>query len=255
MKAYNDVDLFILADPKRHEGKFDAIMHFMHHLIIYSEPRIFNVSWGYNATNTKNLIKVATVGRLQIILIYFGSCRCNFHLDRKFFYNFHHVTRYRFYVYHRQLANGLYQDVWFPVYIPFSKELRLVTKTIKINICEDEKTKYPQKHIDNIIEASPPTLQQQCLNKLMETTFCQNAKKDMKQGRLTSTYSNYRVVSMQHPYRAGRVLWNFKTRRVNNGAVNGTMREFDLANFPNVGRPPFFLSHTNLFTALGWQLN
>ena len=244
MKRNKDVDLFIVADPKRSYDMFDKLMHFMHHLNIYMDKK-HEAYWRYNSTNSKNLIKVLTIGRLQLIFIYFASCRCNFHLDRNFFYNFHHVTRYRFYVYHKKLANGLYQDVWFPVYIPFAKELRIITKTVQIDdiIENDDREKYPQKHTNNITEAAPPTLQQQCLNRLMESTFCQYAKEEMKQGRLSSTYSNCRILTRQHPGRWGRVLWNVRTHRVTNQLgvlVDDT--DFNLANFQPLGRPPFFYS-------------
>ena len=213
-------------------------MQLMQKLVILTARRLKEARWGYNRTNHSNLIKVVEVGRLQIIFGYFGSCRCNFHLDRKYFYGFHHVTRYRFLVYHKKLADGRYEDIWFPLYIPFAKELRIITKTIKID--NDLEKKYPKKHFDNMIRTSPPTLYQQCVNRLMESTFCQIAKKDMKQGRLTSVYSNYRVFSMQHPLRIGRILWNFKQRSLTNGGYeynHGSSRDF------HFGRPPFFLSN------------
>ena len=140
-------------------------------------------------SHTFEIIRVIDIGRLQIIFCFHPSCRCNFHLDRKFFMDFHHVTRYRLLVYHKKSDNGQLYDLWFTVYIPYAKELGLITETIQID--KNAIKNYPKKHADYMIRTSPPTLYHQCQNVLLESTYCKTAKQDMKTGKLTCSFHNY----------------------------------------------------------------
>ena len=137
------MDLFILANPGRDENSFTLVLAFIYNLaILLGIIDGTKVRWGYNIGH--KIIKVLVVDRLQIILCYYDSCRCNFHLDRIYFTMFHHVTRYRFLVYREELGNGEYGDVWFPKYMPYAKELHLISKNVKI-INDDSEKKHPKE--------------------------------------------------------------------------------------------------------------
>ena len=66
-------------------------------------------------------------------------------------------------------------DLWFTVYIPYAKELGLITETIQID--KNAVKNYPKKHADNMIRTSPPTLYHQCQNVLLESAYCKTAKR------------------------------------------------------------------------------
>ena len=205
MKTFADVDLFILADPKKNEENFTKILQSVTNLCrSHPQKRSRSQREDFYSRSFK-IIRVIDVGRLQIILCYHPSCRCNFHLDRKFFIDFHHVTCYRLLVYHKK-SDWQFYDLWFTVYIPYAKELGLITETIQID--KNAKNEYPKKHADNMIRTSPPTLYHQCQNVLLESTYCKTAKQDMKTGKVTSSFYNFCIRCYFSNFDPRRIGWN-----------------------------------------------
>ena len=190
MKTFGDVDLFVLADSEKNEKNFDKLLKCISDLCVSHPQKPSRTERREEFySRTFKIIRVLDVGRLQIIFCFHPSCRCNFHLDRKSFMDFHHVTRYRLLVYHKKSDNGQLYDLWFTVYIPYAKELGLITETIQID--KNAIKNYPKKHADNMIRTSPPTLYHECQNVLLESTYCKTAKQDMKTGKVTSSFYNF----------------------------------------------------------------
>ena len=110
-------------------------------------------------------------------------------------------TGYRLLIYHKKSDRQLH-NLWFTVYIPYAKELGLITEMIQID--KNAKKEYPKKHADDMIRTSPPTLYQQCQNFLLQSTYCKTAKQDIKTGKLTCTFQNYCISCYFDAYR---VMW------------------------------------------------
>ena len=90
VKDFNDIDVFIPVDVEREPELFTSIAETLMSIQIINDKtqqRLY--------TYTRDIIQVTTVGRLQLILKFYASCPCHFHLDRFFFSTFHHATRYR----------------------------------------------------------------------------------------------------------------------------------------------------------------
>ena len=133
VKTFADVDLFVLPDPKKNEKNFNKLIKCISNLCVSHPQKRSRTEREEFYLRTFKIIRVIDIGRLQIIFCFHPSYRCNFHLDRKFFINFHHVTRYRLLVYHKKSDNGQLYDLWFTVYIPYAKELGLITENIQID--------------------------------------------------------------------------------------------------------------------------
>ena len=97
VKTFGDVDLFVLADPKKNKKNFDKFLKCISDLCVshpQKQPSRTERREEEFYSRTFKIIRVLDIGRLQIIFCFHPSCRCNFHLDRKFFMDFHHATRY-----------------------------------------------------------------------------------------------------------------------------------------------------------------
>ena len=177
VKTFNDIDIFILVNPLKSPGLYQKILQT---LIVLNKSKITHP---YLRTS-KRIMYVCNVGKLQFILINWFNCICHFHIDRLFFTGFHFITRYRLLV-----IRGKNKDILIPKYIPSRKEEGIIAEYIPIPEHFDKK-KYPGKHIENVKNLEPPSLYQQCFDKLLSIDgYCHTAQSSMKTKTLDLKFS------------------------------------------------------------------
>ena len=147
-----------------------------------------NASWSRDS-----IVGVKTCGRIQFVLKYFGEepCLCDHHIDKVFFRDFHHATRWKLEVYRRfYLVRYIYADektvasctaidarhvnthlirslTMTPVVGGEGGEVRpRIEYSISRN--SEEKPGYPQKHLKNVLDWGPPCLREQALRAYLD---------------------------------------------------------------------------------------
>ena len=155
---HKDVDVFVLWNPPVHGFQWFPLLRIL-------DPNYAFMNDGYLY---EDAFRIANIGRLQIIVMkYENPCRCVFHVDKLFFEDWHHVTRYELLVFQTINKHGLKKDVYTPKYIPYNEDDGIITETIRIPKALDEK-KYPGKHRNNMVNLHPPSLRIQALLKVIK---------------------------------------------------------------------------------------
>ena len=113
------------------------------------------------------IITVFDVGKIQIIIKDFNFCRCDYHINRYFFSDFHAVTRFRFLVFDEN-DDECSEKVFFPMFIPFDDNLGTLVKS---NFIEKDGPLYPQKHFFNRKDNFPVSLYFQTLNVILRNNI------------------------------------------------------------------------------------
>ena len=138
-----------------------------------------------------SIVTVKNCGRIQFVLKYFGKepCLCDHHIDKVFFRDFHHATRWKLEVYRRfYLVRYIYADektvasctaidarhvntrlIRSLIPLPADDQDR-VRRRIEYSISQngEEKPGYPQKHLENVLDWGPPPLREQALRAYLD---------------------------------------------------------------------------------------
>ena len=113
------------------------------------------------------IITVFEIGKIQIIIKDYNLCRCDYHINRYFFNDFHAVTRYRFLVFDENDEENS-KEIFFPIYIPFDDYRGILAKS---NFIGKEDNFYPNKHFFNRKDNCPVPLYYQALNVVLSNNF------------------------------------------------------------------------------------
>ena len=131
-------------------------------------------------TSFRDILAVVNFGDVQLIFRYYNcECECDYHVDKNFFKDFHHCTRWKL---------DVFKDCKVPRYIHLEeedgtaaagkiicRETSLTLQYNKIVILNwegifESKTyakKYPNKHANNVVDFGPPKLKQQALHYIL----------------------------------------------------------------------------------------
>ena len=113
------------------------------------------------------IVTVFDVGKIQIIIKDYNFCRCDYHINRYFFSDFHAVTRFRFLVFDINDDESS-EEVFFPMFIPFDDQLGILVKS---NYIEKEGLSYPNKHFSSRKDNYPVSLYFQALNVVLRNNI------------------------------------------------------------------------------------
>ena len=127
-------------------------------------------------TSFRDMLAVVNFGDVQLIFRYYNcECECDYHVDKNFFKDFHHCTRWKL---------DVFKDCKVPRYIHLEdgtageiicRETSLTLQYNKMVILNwegifESKTyakKYPNKHANNVVDFGPPKLKQQALHYIL----------------------------------------------------------------------------------------
>ena len=188
VRGHDDVDVFVVVTEASLPVLNSMWMLFgeIDEHGIVSEYR--GASWSRDS-----IVAVKTCGRIQFVLKYFGEepCLCDHHIDKVFFRDFHHATRWKLEVYNSfYLVRYIYADektvasctaidarhvnthlirslTMTPVVGGEGGEVRSrIEYAISRN--GEEKPGYPQKHLKNVLDWGPPCLREQALRAYLD---------------------------------------------------------------------------------------
>ena len=174
---YNDIDVFVLV-TRAGLTVLKTLWRFM----LAAGGGKFGKG-AYDRWNVDSIIAVIEFGKLQIILKYYGEepCLCDFHVDRDFFKEFHHATRWKLDVYRDFfLVRYIYADekkiarcTAIEREMPATQLVRekivkrlgagLQHSLVRFRIQRKLGGSYPQKHSNNVLNSGPPSLAEQSL--------------------------------------------------------------------------------------------
>ena len=175
---YNDIDVFVLV-TRAGLTVLKTLWRFM----LAAGGGKFGKG-AYDRWNVDSIIAVIEFGKLQIILKYYGEepCLCDFHVDRDFFKEFHHATRWKLDVYRDFfLVRYIYADekkiarcTAIEREMPATQLVRekivnrlgagLQHSLVRFRIKrKTTRGSYPQKHSNNVLNSGPPSLAEQSL--------------------------------------------------------------------------------------------
>ena len=165
MKQHNDVDVFIMANNS------DLILDLLRLLQPDPESPYQYRELNGDIVSYGDIISVKNFGKIQLIIKHhFFECLCDFHLNARFFSDFHHCTRWRldvfknfFLVRYMPLERGRDRDViCLKTAITLKRPRKFSVMTKVINKL------YPNKHINNVLDFGPPKLSQQALHVILK---------------------------------------------------------------------------------------
>ena len=176
LAKYNDIDVFVLVT----RAGLTALRTLWRFLLAAGGGKFSKGA--YDRWNVDSVLAVIEFGKLQIILKYYGEepCLCDFHVDRDFFKDFHHATRWKLDVYRDFfLVRYIYADekkIARCTAIEREMPTQLVRETIvnrlgaglqhsfvRFRIQRKALGSYPQKHSNNVLNWGPPSLAEQSL--------------------------------------------------------------------------------------------
>ena len=107
-KTFNDIDIFLLYQ-KYNNPLLKQVIHFLNIIADLTDQQLTT-----NYISSSEIIYVLNIGRLQFILRRYTHCDCIAHIDNIFFRSFHHVTRWKLYIYteyDKLLGKKKYRDM------------------------------------------------------------------------------------------------------------------------------------------------
>ena len=119
------------------------------------------------------IITVANFGKIQFIVKQHYTCLCDFHLNTRFFKDFHHCTRWRLYV---------FKNLFLVRYMHFEGgcDRTIICRKTAISLKRTRDWRggklgneiisklYPNKHLNNVLDFGPPTLLQQAMDVILK---------------------------------------------------------------------------------------
>ena len=177
LAQYNDVDVFVLVT----RAGLTALKTLWRFLLAAGGGKFSKGA--YDRWNVDSILAVIEFGKLQIILKYYGEepCLCDFHVDRDFFKDFHHATRWKLDVYRdfflvryiyadeKKIARCTAIEREMPTQLVREKIVNRLGAGLQHSFVRfriQRKThggSYPQKHSNNVLNWGPPSLAEQSL--------------------------------------------------------------------------------------------
>ena len=167
VKQYDDVDVFVLVS----DSSMTLFTHLWNVLQGENSVNLHVISDAYDRLVFNDILTVVNFGKVQLVFRYYPCvCGCDYHVNKTVFENFHHCTRWKL---------DVFDNCIMPRYIPLEdkgiicKETSLTLQYEKVvvrnlwNMCFETATfpkKYPNKHLDNVVNFAPPSLKQQSLH-------------------------------------------------------------------------------------------
>jgi len=157
LKNAQDVDIFVLVN-----------MHGWKNMLFWEA--LTKLAGRENKRYVDKITKIVTVfdiGKIQFIIKDYNFCRCDYHINKYFFNDFHAVTRFRFQVFdiNDDENSG---EVFLPIFIPFDDQQGILVKS---NYIEKEGLSYPNKHFFNRKDNYPVSLYFQALNVVLRNNI------------------------------------------------------------------------------------
>ena len=166
-KRFNDIDIFLLFENHNNPLMYQVIQ-FIKIIANLTNQQLSN-DYDDGITDENQILYVLNIGRLQFILRRYIHCDCIAHIDNIFFKSFHHITRWKLYIYteYDKLSKQK-KDIAICVYIPYNKHIITEQITFPEKLDNKRKKRYPFKHLNNRCNKYfyPPSLFQQALIKL-----------------------------------------------------------------------------------------
>ena len=142
-KKFNDIDIFLLLENHNNPLRYQVIQ-FIKRIANLTNQQLSNDYFITHSSN--NILYVLTVGRLQFILQRYSLCDCIEHIDNYFFRSFHHITRWKLYIYTEyNKVSKPKKDIAICVYIPYNKNII----TAQITFPEKVDNRCKIKYFDN----------------------------------------------------------------------------------------------------------
>ena len=163
VKRYGDVDVFIIANDA---NLIQDLLHTLLCPICTSQGirgrAVLHDAYEYHENG--DIITVKIFGKIQLIVKRHYACLCDFHLNARFFKDFHHCTRWRLYVFKNLFLVGY-------MHLERGRDRGIICRKTAITLkrAHDWGTSglYPNKHIDNVLNFEPPTLSRQALHVIL----------------------------------------------------------------------------------------
>lgn len=174
LRKYADVDVFVVVTKSsiRHLAPLWNVIY--KDFLVVDWLLDYDI-YVYYEHMYKHVLSVAEFGKVQIILRYYAhGCLCDHHINTEFFKEFHPCTRWKLDVYRDYVVPRYMhteggergniistESAVTPLYDEVLEECggKLVPKTVP--------RQYPNKHVENVLDLSPPRLGQQALHVLL----------------------------------------------------------------------------------------
>ena len=180
IKQHGDVDVFVMVKDDSTMKVFNAVWKFLQQeaddngeLDIMANGALFH---GYQRS-FRDILAIVNFGDVQLIFRYYTcECECDYHVDKSFFEEFHHCTRWKLDVFKDcKVARYIHLEDHDDGGEIICKETSLTLQYEKMVILTwesifESKTypkKYPNKHADNDVDFGPPKLKQQALHHIL----------------------------------------------------------------------------------------
>ena len=201
VKQHGDVDVFVMVKDSTIKV-FNTLWKFLQQQeadddngeLLANNALFHGGGDGGYQTSFRDILAVVNFGDVQLIFRYYNcECECDYHVDKNFFKDFHHCTRWKL---------DVFKDCKVPRYIHLEdgaageiicKETSLTLQYEKVVILTwegvfESKTypkKYPNKHADNVVDFGPPKLKQQALHHILR----RRRRKEQQQQQQTNATS------------------------------------------------------------------
>ena len=163
VKKHDDVDVFIIANDQ------DLLIDLLRVLQLYPMLPGQRLDTG-GMDSYGDCVAVKNLGKVQLIIKeHYFACLCDFHLNARFFRDFHHCTRWRLHVFDKNYFLVTYMHLERDRDIICRKTAIGPPSRYKWSSCKKPPHKrYPYKHTNNVTNLGPPKLSQQALHVILK---------------------------------------------------------------------------------------